>query len=169
MKLLLDRLFMGTKDNASINNFLTLLQNYVQKFEDPHKIEDDPLAGEDDSIKKKQSKDCLYLNLLYTIRHMTTDEYFQVTDFSCLEEETLKELEDIKKVLEFDRANTRFEDRLHLVNDILIYYLFFLKSYVIKKNHFLNLGDQDKFKRKLELTFCVSKQFNDMYTVRAIN
>ena len=128
MKLLLDRLFMGTKDNASINNFLPLSQNYVQKFEDPHKIEDDPLDGEDDSLKKKQSKDCLYQNLLYTIRHMTTDEYFQATDFSCLEEETLKELEDIKKVLEFDRVNTRFEDRLHLVNDILIFLWVFSKG-----------------------------------------
>ena len=128
MKLLLDRLFMGTKDNASINNFLPLSQNYVQKFEDPHKIKDDPLAVEDDSLKKKQSKDCLYQNLLYTIRHMTTDEYFQATDFSCLEEETLKELEDIKKVLEFDRVNTRFEDRLHLVNDILIFLWVFSKG-----------------------------------------
>ena len=59
---------------------------------------------------------------------MTTDEYFQATDFSCLEEETLKELEDIKKVLEFDRVNTRFEDRLHLVNDILIFLWVFSKG-----------------------------------------
>ena len=45
----------------------------------------------------------------------------------------LKELEGIKKVLEFDRVNARFEDKLHLVNDILISYGFFLKSYVIQK------------------------------------
>ena len=69
MKLFLDSLFMATKDNTSIKKFLPLSQNYVGKFEDPHEIEDDPLAGEDDSKKTEQSKDCLYLNLLYAIRH----------------------------------------------------------------------------------------------------
>ena len=120
MKLFLDSLFMATKDNASINKFLPLFQNYVGKFEDPHEIEDDPLAGEGDSKKTEQSKDCLYLNLLYAIRHATTGEYFHTTDFSCLDEQMLIKLEGIKKVLEFDRVNARFEDKLHLVNNILI-------------------------------------------------
>ena len=135
MKLFLDSLFMATKDNASINKFLPLLQNYVGKFEDPHEIEDDPVAGEDDSKETEQSKDCLYLNLLYAIRHATTGEYFYITDFSCLDEEVLKELEGIKKVLEFDRVNARFEDKLHVVNDILISYSFFRYS---KKNSLLS-------------------------------
>ena len=113
-------LFMATKDNASINKFLPLFQNYVGKFEDPHEIEDDPLAGEGDSKKTEQSKDCLYLNLLHAIRHATTGEYFHTTDFSCLDEQMLIKLEGIKKVLEFDRVNARFEDKLHLVNNILI-------------------------------------------------
>ena len=158
MKLFLDSLFMAIKDNASINKFLTLPQNYVGKFEDPHEIEDDPLAGEDDTKKAEQSKDCLYLNLLYAIRHASRGEYFHTTDFSCLDEQMLKELEGIKKVLEFDRVNARFEDKVHLVNDILISYGFFSKSYVIqKKTYYLNLGDQEKLKRKCDLTSCVSK------------
>ena len=133
---------MATKDNASISKFLPLSQNYVGIFEDPHEIEDDPLAGEDDSKKTEQSKDCLYLNLLYAIRHATTGEYFYITDFSCLDEEVLKELEGIKKVLEFDRVNARFEDKLHLVKDMLISYGFFLKAYLFqKKFRFLNLDD----------------------------
>ena len=124
---------MATKDNASISKFLLLSQNYDKKFEDPHEIEDDPLAADDDSKKTEQSKDCLYLNLLYAVRHMTTGEYFHTTDFSCLDEEMLKELEGIKKVLEFDRVNARFEEKLHLVNDIYISYGFFYRFMLFKK------------------------------------
>ena len=113
---------------------------------------------EDDSKITEQSKVCLYLNLLYAMRHATTGEYFHATDCSCLDEEMLKELEAIKKVLEFDRVNARFEDKLHLVSDISISYSFFLKAYVTqKKIRFLNLGDQEKLKRKCELTSCASK------------
>ena len=128
LKLFLDSLFMATKDNASIKKFLPLSQNYAWKFEDPHEIEDNPLAGEDDSKKTEQNKDRLYLNLLYAIRHATTGEYFHTTDFSCPDEERLKELEGIEKVIEFDRVKARFEDKLHLVNNILISYGFFLKA-----------------------------------------
>ena len=49
----------------------------------------------------------------------------------------LKELEGIKKVLELDRVNARFEDKLYLVNVILISYIFLLKAYFIQKNIFL--------------------------------
>ena len=76
-------------------------QNYVRKFEDPHEIEDDPLAGENDSKKTEQGKDCLYIG--------------------------------IKKVLEFDGVNARFDHKLHFVSDTLISYGFFLKAYVIQK------------------------------------
>ena len=125
MKLFLESLFMATKDNASIKKLLPHSQNYVGKFEDPHRIEYDPLAEENDSKKMEQSKDCLFLNLLYAIRHANTGKSFHITDFSCLDEEILKELESIKKVLEFDKVNARFEDKLHLVSNILISHGFF--------------------------------------------
>ena len=133
MKLFLGSLFMATKDSAPIKMFLPLSQNYVGNLEDPHEIEDDPLATEDDSKKTEQSKGFIYLYLLCAIRHANTDEYFHITDFGCLDEEMLKELEIMKKVLEFDRVNVRFEDKLHLVNNILRSCGFFLKTYVIKK------------------------------------
>ena len=100
IKLFLDSSFMTTKDNASINKFFPPLQSYVGKFKNPLEIEDDPLAGEDHSKITEQSKVCLYLNLLYAMRHATTGEYFYATDCSCLDEEMLKELEAIKKVLD---------------------------------------------------------------------
>ena len=118
---------------SPLTSFYHFWKKYVRKFEDPHEIEDDPLAGQDDSKKREQRKECLYLNLLYVIRHATTGGYFHTKDFRCLNEEMLKELEGIKKVLEFDRVNARFEDNLHLVKDILISYSFFLKAYNIKK------------------------------------
>ena len=133
MKLFLGSLFMAFKDRASISKFLPFSQNYVGNLEDPHELEHDPLAREDDSKKTEQSKDFIYLNLLCAIRHAATDEYFHITDFGCLDEEMLKELEVIKKVLEFDRVNARFEDKLHLVNNILRSCGFFLNAYVIKK------------------------------------
>ena len=75
----------------------------------------------------------------------------------------------MKKLIELDRNNAFFDDKLHVINDILISYGFFLKVYVIqKKFRFLNLGDQEKLNRKAELISCVSNQFN-MYTVRAMN
>ena len=151
MKLFLGSLFMTTKDSASISKFLPLLQNYVGNLEDPHELEDDPLAREDDSKNTEQSKDFIYLNQLCAIRHATADEYFHITGFGCLDEEMLKELEVIKKILEFDRVNARFEDKLHLVNNILRSCGFFLKAHVIKKkkNSFLNLSNQGKLKRNV--------------------
>ena len=95
MKLFLDTLYMPTKDNISINHFLPLSQNYIGKFEYPQKMVDDPLAGEDDSGKTEQSKDCLYLNLLYALRHAATGEYSHTADFSCLNEMMLEELKGI--------------------------------------------------------------------------
>ena len=81
----------------------------------------------------------------------------------------LRELKGIKQQISFDRWNALFENRLHLVNDALVSYGFFLKVYVIqRKIRFLNFGDQEKIKRKAGFTSCVSNQFNGMYTVRAI-
>ena len=46
----------------------------------------------------------------------------------------------------------------------------FFKVYMIQKQfRFLKLGDQEKLKWKCELTSCVSNQFNNMYSVRAMN
>ena len=54
-----------------------------------------------------------------------TGEYSHTTDFSCLEEDMLNELEGMKKFIEFDRKNDLFDDKLHLINNILISYGFF--------------------------------------------
>ena len=82
----------------------------------------------------------------------------------------LTELEFIKPQIEFDFINARFQDKLHLINDTIIPYGFFLKAYVIqKKFRYLNLGYQEKIKRQCELTSCVSKKLNGMLTVKVLN
>ena len=144
MKRFLDTLYMATKDNETINRFLPLSKNYVGKFEDPHEFVDNPLTGEDDSNKIEQSKDCLFLNLLNALRHTKTGECSHTTEFSCLDEEMLQELEVIKNLVQIDLINLCFCDKLHVVNDILIPYGFFLKVYVLqKKFQLINLGDQE--------------------------
>ena len=153
---------MATKVNQKINSFLPLSQNYVGKFEEIYEVADDLLAEKGDSNKTEQNKNCLSLNLIHTLRHAVTGEYSHTTDFSCLEEDMLNELEGMKKFIEFDRINALFDDKLHLINNILISYGFFFKVYVIQKKFcFLNLGDQNMLKRKAELTSCVSNEFND--------
>ena len=80
------------------------------------------------------------------------------------------ELNLIKPQIEFEFVNACFTVKLHLINDTIIPYGFFLKLYVIQKKFcYLNLADKEKLKRQYELTSCVSKQFNGMLTVRAIN
>ena len=116
---------MATKDNQKINPFLPLSQNYVGKFEEIYEVADDLLAGKGDSNKTEQSKNCLSLNLIQALRHAVTIEYSHTTDFSCLEEDMLNELEGMKKFIEFDRKNALFDDKLHLINNILISYGFF--------------------------------------------
>ena len=161
---------MATKDNETVNRFLSLSQNYVGKFEDVHDFPDDPLADEDDCDKIEQSKDSLYLNLLYALRQGKTSECTHNHDFNFLDEDIIEELTSIKDQIEFDFINPRFTDKFHLINDIIIPYGFFLMVYVIqKKFRFINLGDQEKLKRKCDLTSCVSNQFNGMFTVRALN
>ena len=108
MKRFLDTLYMATKDNETINRFLPLSKNYVGKFEDPHEFVDNPLTGEDDSNKTEQSKDCLFLNLLNALRHTKTGECSHTTEFSCLDEEMLQELEVIKNLVQIDLINLCF-------------------------------------------------------------
>ena len=173
MKRFQSSLRMATKDNESVKGFLPLSQNYVGILEENlcnFEIPDNPLQGEDDSNKILQSKDCLFLNLLYSLRYTMTAESSHATDFSCLDQEMTNELILIKLQIKFDFVNARSTDKLHLINDTIIPYGFFLKSYVIQnKFRYLNLADQEKLKRQCELTSCVSKQFNGMLTVRAIN
>ena len=95
MRRFLDTLFMATKNNECVNSFLPFSQNYVGKFEYPHETVDNPLAGENDSNKIKQSKDWLHLNLLYALRHTATSECSHTTGFSCLDEDMLLELKGI--------------------------------------------------------------------------
>ena len=160
---------MSSGKYVSVNMFQPMSKNYLGEKENLYDIVDDPLANEDDSKKFKRSKDCFYLNLLYAIRHALSGEYSHTEDFSCINEDMLRELKGIKQQISFDRWNALFENRLHLVNDGLVSYGFFLKVYVIQsKIRFLNFGDQEKIKRKAEFTSCVSNQFNGMYTVRAI-
>ena len=162
---------MATKDNETVNRFLSLPQNYVGKFEDVHDFPDDSLADEDDCDKIEQSKDSLYLNLLYALRQGKTSECTHNHDFNFLDEDIIEELTSIKDQIQFDFINPRFTDKFHLINDIIIPYRFFLMVYdgIQKKFRFINLGDQEKLKRKCELTSCVSNQFNGMLTVRVLD
>ena len=79
----------------------------------------------------EQCKLSLYLNLLYAKRHAATGEYCHNTDFSCLEKTMLKEVEGIKILIFLDRVKSRFNDKLHIINDILVSYGFFIKVFVI--------------------------------------
>ena len=106
---------------------------------------------------------------MYAVRHGVFGEYSHTENFCCIDEDMLRELKGIKQQISFDRRNALFENSLHLVNDALVSYGFFLKVYVIqRKIRFLNLGDQEKIKRKEEFTSCASNQFNGMYTIKAI-
>lgn len=148
---------MATKYNETVNRFLSLSQNYVGKFEDVHDFPDDPLADGDDCDKIEQSKDSLYLNLLYALRQGKTSECTDIHDFNFLDEDIIEELTSIKDQTQFDFINPRFPDKLHLINDIIIPYGFFLMVYFIqKKFRFINLGDQEKLKRKCKLMSRVS-------------
>ena len=99
---------------------------------------DNPLTGEDDSNKIEQSKDCLFLNVLYALRHAKTGKCFHTTKFSCLDEEMLQDLEGIKNLVQFDQINPHFCNKLHLINDTLIPYHFFLKVYIIQKKNLIH-------------------------------
>ena len=130
MRRFLNSQFMAMKDNDSVNGFLPLSKNYVGLFEKnlcDFDFPEDPLHGEDDSRKIIQSKDCLFLNLLYALRYAITRESSHTNDFSCLDDDMIKELETIKPQIELDFVNVRFTDKLHLINVAIIPYGFFLK------------------------------------------
>ena len=104
------------------------------------------------------------------MRHVTSGKTYHTTDFSCLDEDMLKELKGIENEILYDRRTTLLNNKLHLINDILIRYGYFLKVYTIQeKFRYLNLGDQEKMKRKQELTSCAHPQFNGMHTIRSIS
>ena len=77
--------------------------------------------------------DGLYQTLLYGMRHAKTREYLHTFDFSCIDNNSLNELEKIKKQLDYCHTISIFESKLHLINNILINYGFFLKVYVLQK------------------------------------
>ena len=133
MHTFLHSLLMAIKDNEKINPFLPMSKNYVGVNDIKYPIVDDPLAGEDDSNKIEQSKDCLYGNLIYALRHAKTGEHLHTNNFECLNKDMLKELKGIKKLIEYDRQNALFDNKLHLINDVLIPYGFFPKVYIIQK------------------------------------
>ena len=103
------------------------------------------------------------------MRHAATGKYYHTTDFSFLDEDLLKELKGIENQVLHDRRSTLLINKFHLVNDILINYGNFIKVYTIqKKFRYLNIGDQEKVKRRKELTSFVHSQFNGMYTIHAM-
>ena len=82
----------------------------------------------------------------------------------------LKELKGIENEILYDRRTTLLNNKLHVINDILVRYGYFLKVYTIqKKFRYLNIADQEKMKRKQELTPCAHTQFNGMHTIRSIS
>ena len=108
--------------------------------------------------------------LLYALRHVTSGKTYHTTDFSCLDKDMLKELKGIENEILYDRRTTLLNNKLHLINNILVRYGYFLKVYTIqKKFSYLNIGDQEKKKRKQELTSCAHPQFNGMHTIRSIS
>ena len=91
-------------------------------------------------------------------------------DFSCINEDLIEEFKTIKPQLNCSSKSSQLENKLHMINDTLITYGISLIVYVIqKKFRILNLTDQEKRTRKTELTSCVSKHFNSMCVVRALN
>ena len=121
------------------------------------KILNDLRKDEDDSGKIKQAKNGLYLTLLYALRHVATGKYYHTTDFSCLDEDMLKELKGIKNEILYVRRTTFLTNKLHLINDILIRYSYFIKVNTIqKKCRYLNIGDQKKMKKKIRINILCS-------------
>ena len=90
---------MAIKDNEKINPFLPMSKNYVGVNDIEYPIVGDPLAGEDGSSKIEQSKDCLYGNLIYALRHAKTGEHLHTNNSECLNKDMLKELKGIKKLM----------------------------------------------------------------------
>ena len=139
-------LYKTTKNNAEVKKFLPMAKNYVGELTSATaKILIDLLKDEYDSGKIKQAKNDLYLTLLYALRHVTRGKTYRTTDFSCLEGDMLKELKGIENEILYDKQTTFLNNKLHLTNEILIRYGYFLKVYTMeKKIRYWNIGDQEK-------------------------
>ena len=125
-------LYKPTENNANVKKFLPMAKNYVGELTlATAKILNDPLKDEDDSGKIKQAKNDLYLTLLYALRHVTSGKTYYTTHFRCLDEDMLKELKGIENEILYDRRTTLLNNKLHLINDILVRYWYFLKVYTI--------------------------------------
>ena len=115
-------LYAPTKDNKEIKKFLLMAKNYVGELTPSTlKIINNPLKNEDDSGKIKQAKNSLYLTLLYGLRHPATGKYYRTTDFSCLDEDLLKELKGIENQILSDRQSTLLINKFHLINYPTLY------------------------------------------------
>ena len=136
IKRFLKILHMSLEDNTSVKGFLPLSENYIGEIDPEHLFDfpDDPSVNQDHSGKIKQSKDSLYINLLYALRYGRTGEVLHTEDFSSLDKDMLIELFSIKKQIEFDFVNPRFIDKLYLINDIVIPNGYFLKVTSFKKS-----------------------------------
>ena len=87
-----------------------------------------------------------------------------------MDEDLLTEIKGIKSQIFYERNPRHLNNKLHLINDILIPFGYFLTVYTIQKRfRYLDLGNEESVKRKSELTMCAHSQFNGMFTVRAIH
>ena len=104
-----------------------LSENYIGEIDPEYLFDflDDPSVSQDNSGEIKQSKDSIYINLLYALRHARTGEVSHTKDFSSLDEGMLIELCSTKNQIEFDFVNPHFVDKLHSINDIIIPYGYF--------------------------------------------
>lgn len=78
------------------------------------------------------------------MRQEKTGECTHTCDFGCLDKDIIEELNSIKAQIQFDFINLRFTDNLHLNNDVIILYGFFLKVYVIQKSFDLLIWEISK-------------------------
>lgn len=146
-----------SKGNKNDYGFNCMAQNYNSSQQSNPKKLDQPIDG-------------LYWSVLYSIRFSITGEDSYTNDFSSIDPSLLTEMKTLKSKLDFDHRYDFFENKLHLLNDTLISYNYFLKVYVIqKKFRIYTLSDQEETNRKTQLTLCVSQQFNGMYVVRDYN
>ena len=136
----------------------------------PVKISNDPIVHDEDNLKIKQDKNNLYYSLLYALRFAVSGIFDHTETFACLDEDLLAELKGIISRIFYERNPRHLNNKLHLINGVLIPHGFFLKVYNIQKHfRYLNLEDQESIKRKYEVTTCTHSQFNGMHTVRALH
>ena len=79
------------------------------------------------SGKKQQALDGLYWSVLYSLRFSINDRCDYIFDFPCIDEDLIEELKTIKPQLNYSSKSSQLENKLHVINDTLIPYEFFLK------------------------------------------